>query len=465
MRSSNSDESGVDVGRREFLLGGGVLSALALAGTGVYMTSSDSKSSDEQTYLLQQGYLRYEVDPLSVGGTTVEEFYDYQDTSADPPANLIEDDDASRLFVYDGPVDASLVFLHGSPDVDHGGTARFAFSGLSRDQGEWAVRDDPRRVSDDFEPWDGGNQVVEWQWGKRTTDGGAFWGVLDRQDFTISVNPKIFSGVDSWRFLSGDPGDLDRYELVREKPAKIKPTRDRQVKQANVEIMPDSDPNEFDPYANEDLTVAVKPPPDGADDSEWIDPDDLDPGNYAVNFGSREYLAGQNAAQPQQYDRSGGTLFLVYKAKAAKFTLESAHGYLVGKAGEKTFFRGRDTVRPGGFDNVDSDPPQLVVSDIHADPGDGGLDEEYVAFENDGEEPLDIGGWTIRDDDGHAFAVPEGFTLDAGETIRLHTGAGDTTETALYWGRSSAVWNDAGDTIVVLDADATEVLTYTYPQE
>jgi len=461
---TSDGRSGSPISRRRFVLGGAA-GVLAVGGAGAYLSSQSSPS--EQTYLLQQGYLRWEVEPIDGGDTTVEAFYDYQDGTGHPDSSVIEADAASRMFVYDGPVDRSLVFLHGSPNVDHGGSATFSFSGLSRDQGEWAVRDDPVDVDDDFEPWTGGNANVRWEWGANATDGGAYWGVLDRSDFTVSVTPAELRGVDSWRFRSGELGDLETYDLSPAKPAKLKPARGRTVKRANVDITPDSSSNEFDPYAEETLTVAVRTPPEDADSSEWVQPSALDPGNYAVNFGSKEYLAGQNAAQPQTYFRQDGDLYLQYKARAANFSLDSAYGYLVTKTGENTFVRGRDVVRPGGFDNVDTESAELVVTDLNVDPEGGdheNLVDEYVEFKNDGDEPLDLTGYDIEDEEGWVFHMPDGFTLEPGQRFRLHTGDGEWTDTDLYWDVEYPVWDNDGDTIRVLDGDGATVLEYTYPR-
>jgi hypothetical protein len=333
--------------RRKFVAGAGVL-AVGGAGATVALTADDAGTD---RFLARQGMLRYEVTPLGDGETTVETFYDYRGTDAHPPEGLVADPDTSRLFLYHGPVSDSLVFLHGSADAEHGGTADFELSGLSRERGEWAVRDDPRSVADDFERWDEGNARVVWEWGAGDTDGGAFWGGFDRQDFEVSVTPKAFSGVDSWRLLTGEATDPTRHGLVMDRPCYLRPARDRSVERANVEVMPDTDPNEFDPYAEERLTVAVNPPPADADADEWVDPASLDPGNYSLYFGSKPALARGEGAQPQNYRRVDGSLELEYVARAAGFDLESAHGYLAGKAAEKTFVRGRDTVRPGGFDN------------------------------------------------------------------------------------------------------------------
>jgi hypothetical protein len=465
--SENGASGDAALSRREFVIGGGAVGALALGSAGVYLSMDEEQSEAEATYLVKQGKLRWEVNPLSVDDRNVREFYDYDDThdtSGDLPEEIIETNAASRLFVYSGPIDNSLVFHHGSPDVDHGGTARFSFSGLSRDGGEWAVRDDPVGVDDDYEPWEGGNQVVEWGWGAGKTDGGAFYGALDRTDFTITITPKTLRGVEAWRFLSGSVSDPRGFELYDEKPVNIKPTKGgKSVERVNVEIMPDSEDNAFDPYGKGRITVAVRSPPDS---EGWAGPGDIDPGNYAVNFGSRSYLAGGNAAQPQSYTRRDGDLFLEYKINAANFTLDSAYGFLVGKTGENTWFRGRDVVRPGGFDNTDDGPAggELAVADVNAEPDGDALSEEYVGFENIGSEAIDMTGYEIHDESGATFVIPEGFTLGSGESFRLYTESGEDSETALYWGRSQPVWNDDGDTIVVEDDASEVVLEYAYPR-
>lgn len=107
----------------------------------------------------------------------------------------------------------------------------------------------------------------------------------------------------------------------------------------------------------------------------------------------------------------------------------------------------------------------LVVSAIHADAaGDDreNLNDEYISLENTGDKPLDLTGWTVRDDAGHTYTVPDGFTLDAGATVTLHTGSGDDTASDLYWGASSPIWNNGGDTIIISDADGSVVVEESY---
>lgn len=108
---------------------------------------------------------------------------------------------------------------------------------------------------------------------------------------------------------------------------------------------------------------------------------------------------------------------------------------------------------------------QLALAAVNADAeGDDNdnLNDEYVVFENTGETELDLSGWTVADDAGATYTVPEGTTLDPGAQVTLHTGSGGDTTTDLYWGSGRAVWNNGGDTITVRDDDGTVRLEERY---
>ncbi|WP_058364958.1 lamin tail domain-containing protein [Haloparvum sedimenti] len=107
----------------------------------------------------------------------------------------------------------------------------------------------------------------------------------------------------------------------------------------------------------------------------------------------------------------------------------------------------------------------LEVAAINADAeGDDreNLNDEYVVFENTGEEAIDLSGWTVEDEAGHSYAFPDGFTLAAGETVTLRTGSGTDTDTELYWGSGSPIWNNDGDTVMLSDDDGERVLEVSY---
>jgi Intermediate filament tail domain. len=107
----------------------------------------------------------------------------------------------------------------------------------------------------------------------------------------------------------------------------------------------------------------------------------------------------------------------------------------------------------------------LEVATINADTeGDDSenLTNEYVVFENAGDEPIELSGWTVEDEAAHSYEFPQGFTLDAGETVTLRTGSGTDTDTELYWGSASPIWSNDGDTVTLSNADGEHVLEVSY---
>ena len=72
--------------------------------------------------------------------------------------------------------------------------------------------------------------------------------------------------------------------------------------------------------------------------------------------------------------------------------------------------------------------------------------------------PANLEDWTLSDSDGNTFTFPS-VDLETGGRIRVHSASGEDTETDLYWGRSSSVW-DKGDTATVSDPDGEVMSTY-----
>ncbi|GAA0474484.1 lamin tail domain-containing protein (plasmid) [Halococcus dombrowskii] len=107
----------------------------------------------------------------------------------------------------------------------------------------------------------------------------------------------------------------------------------------------------------------------------------------------------------------------------------------------------------------------LAVKTVHAD-ADGddtdNLADEYIVFTNTGSHSLDVSGWTVSDASSHTYTIPSDTTIEAGETLTLHTGEGTDAGNDLYWGSGSAIWNNGGDTITVTNAQDEQVLTEEY---
>lgn len=115
------------------------------------------------------------------------------------------------------------------------------------------------------------------------------------------------------------------------------------------------------------------------------------------------------------------------------------------------------------------DQPLFLLGHGVENPADGingdesqNLNDEYLVFENTGETTLDLGGWTVADAASHEYTFPEDFELEAGATVTLHTGRGADTESDLYWGSDSGVWDNGGDTIIVRDEQGERVLIEEY---
>lgn len=130
------------------------------------------------------------------------------------------------------------------------------------------------------------------------------------------------------------------------------------------------------------------------------------------------------------------------------------------QTGRRGLWRCRD---PGSMASVDRTP--LAVVDVHADAegnDNDNLNGESVTVGNQGDAPLNLGGWTVGDDDGHRYTVPDGVSLAPNATLTLHTGSGSDGGGTLYWGADGAVWNNGGDTVIVRNASGAVVLEYRY---
>jgi len=98
----------------------------------------------------------------------------------------------------------------------------------------------------------------------------------------------------------------------------------------------------------------------------------------------------------------------------------------------------------------------LVIAELEYDaPGDdtSNLNEEWIAVRNDGQDPLDLTGWSIRDESaGNRYRFPGSFTLAPGETVKVRSGCGDDSATDLFWcSVGAAIWDNDGDTAFLID--------------
>lgn len=111
----------------------------------------------------------------------------------------------------------------------------------------------------------------------------------------------------------------------------------------------------------------------------------------------------------------------------------------------------------------------LTVTDIEVGPP--GNDSrsvygEYIDFENTGDEPLDVGGYTVEYGRvGKTYKFPDGTRIDADGTFRLTSGNGGETimpgENETFAGFEMPVLANGGS-ITVTDPDGEAVLEVNY---
>ena len=99
--------------------------------------------------------------------------------------------------------------------------------------------------------------------------------------------------------------------------------------------------------------------------------------------------------------------------------------------------------------------PTAIHLEVHADAaGDDSLNlnDEWVRITNQGEEPLDLEGWGLRDESSsHRYRFGP-LVLPPGESVTVRSGCGTDTDVDRYWCVSgSAIWNNGGDTAFLLD--------------
>ncbi len=105
----------------------------------------------------------------------------------------------------------------------------------------------------------------------------------------------------------------------------------------------------------------------------------------------------------------------------------------------------------------------LRVVGVLADPIDFGEDEgEWVEIRNFDTEPISMAGWRIEDAAGNGYDFPPSFVLWFGASVRVHICDGPNSETDLYWGRCSAVWNNSGDVARLINPFGVVVNEYAY---
>ena len=105
---------------------------------------------------------------------------------------------------------------------------------------------------------------------------------------------------------------------------------------------------------------------------------------------------------------------------------------------------------------------RVSIVDIHYGGTGNSEPDEYVEFQNVDDLPIQIEGWTLRDDDGHA-GVFSRFVMPPGQVCRVYTDEYHPDWCGFTYRSGSAIWNDEGDCAFLRNRLGTPIDTYCYP--
>jgi hypothetical protein len=76
------------------------------------------------------------------------------------------------------------------------------------------------------------------------------------------------------------------------------------------------------------------------------------------------------------------------------------------------------------------------------------LNQEWVEVTNTTRQTVNLGGWTLSDEDGHTYTF-DGYRLAGRGSVRIHTGEGRDTRADLFQERRNYVWDNGSDTAIL----------------
>jgi LysM repeat protein len=113
--------------------------------------------------------------------------------------------------------------------------------------------------------------------------------------------------------------------------------------------------------------------------------------------------------------------------------------------------------RPTATQDPNQPQPKLSIREVR---GAGVLADEVLVVVNDGG-PVDLAGWTLRDEAGHLYIFPT-LRLLQGGAVSVHTTSATNSVTDLYWGQTGAVWT-SGKSALLSDANGNLRARYAVP--
>ncbi len=90
------------------------------------------------------------------------------------------------------------------------------------------------------------------------------------------------------------------------------------------------------------------------------------------------------------------------------------------------------------------------------------LNDEYFTLQNTGDETIDLSGWTVENERGVPFRIPDSVMLAPNAVVYIHSGSGRNTASILYWNASEPIWSNTYDLAILRDAEGTMIDYYAY---
>jgi len=88
---------------------------------------------------------------------------------------------------------------------------------------------------------------------------------------------------------------------------------------------------------------------------------------------------------------------------------------------------------------------------------------EQLGIRNEGAAAVELTDWLLRDESTQwRYRFPVGFTLQPGDGVVVHTGCGRDSADELFWCADDPLWNNGGDTALLLDAGGNVVDRWVY---
>ncbi|NDJ86467.1 MAG: LysM peptidoglycan-binding domain-containing protein [Chloroflexi bacterium] len=122
-------------------------------------------------------------------------------------------------------------------------------------------------------------------------------------------------------------------------------------------------------------------------------------------------------------------------------------------------------VAPGTFTVTNTPAPTAEAADVEIVQvlNFGDVTTEQIDIVNNGNDIVDLEGWTLADNEGNVLTFPD-VKIRPQQPLRIFSRVGQNTPGAIYWNRTEPVW-EVGDVATLIDAEGVAQSTYTVQSE